>query len=141
LKAEILQPVSAQFDFGNFFLAVFVNPCLRLNFQAAHIGAPDGLSLAGSHNFRDFIKRPGGAANQQENLHSTGLTPALRQALSLVSEFDKLNIEFLLLDSHFKYRIFLKLEGEQRIYFLSAGYSHNVFGINNNPCTCCCFHR
>jgi len=43
------------------------------------------------------LKRPGGAANQQENLRSTGLTPALHRALTLINKFNEMNMNFLFL--------------------------------------------
>lgn len=84
MKAKFVQPIAAEPDLRHFGSAEFVEPHFGVDFEAPHFGAPRVLSLVGSHINLRLIKRPGGAANQQENLCSTGLTPALRQALSLI---------------------------------------------------------
>lgn len=49
-KAQLLEPFATTPEFGHIFVAVLVKPCFGLNFQTAHIGAPEGLFLfAGSH--------------------------------------------------------------------------------------------
>lgn len=96
-KTEGFKPVSTEFDLRYIYLAELVKPSFGLDFQAAHLGAPEGFRFVGSHSCFVFKKRSGGAANQQNEFESTGLSPALRRTLSLISKLNELHIHFVLL--------------------------------------------
>jgi hypothetical protein len=101
MKTQVLQPIAAEFNFRHMFSAVLVQPDFGLDFEAPYIRTPDGCSLVVSHNLF-VLKKAWRCCETTRGLVVTGLSPALRQALSLISKSVEFNIGILLFVSQNK---------------------------------------